>query len=153
MFFSAVKVSRKNEWWIAIVAIYQKKAFKVEFHWSLCRQHLSSFAWSEPLRHKEIRQVKQRRDTLVLFSHREEVVSFRCQLSYRFTLTKKVCSRLFYVNKGFLEVMNHLLRKPTSNACRLFCTFIDHHVFSAYYHVTPAVDKNRLLLCIKHLIW
>ena len=62
-----------------------------------------------------------------------------------------ICDRLSFADFGVIEIIKNPLQKLDSNLCGLFCIYIAHYLFSAYYPTIPYISETELWRFVKHL--
>ena len=63
-----------------------------------------------------------------------------------------ICDRLSYTDLGVTEIIKSPLQKTDSKLCGLYCIYIAHYVFSAYFPSIPYISEQELLRFVKHLM-
>ena len=63
-----------------------------------------------------------------------------------------ICGHLSYTDIGVTEIMKNPLQKTDSNLCGLYCIYIAHYVFSAYFPSIPYISEQELLRFVKHFL-
>ena len=86
----------------------------------------------------------------LLYCNREDEYCFGDPLGQSLHLYRKIFKRLNLANFKIKELVEHQLQKPTSNLCGLYCVYIAHYVFSAYYPSIPMIAEDELLRFAKH---
>lgn len=88
----------------------------------------------------------------LLYCNRESEYSFADPLGLPIHFYQKIFNRFVFTNFKFKELINHQLQKPTSTLCGLYCIYIAHYVFSAYYPSIPMINEDELLRFVKHML-
>ena len=67
------------------------------------------------------------------------------------TTYNHVCDRPSYVDFGINEIIKEPLQKQSSDLSGLYCIYIAHYVFSAYFPLIPYITEEQLLRFVNHL--
>ena len=88
----------------------------------------------------------------LLFCNRQNEYCFGDPLGLPLQSYKNISCRVDSTDFGLKEINNYQLQKPTSNFCGLYCIYIAHYVFSAYYPLIPMISEDELLRFVKHFL-
>ena len=88
----------------------------------------------------------------LLYCNRHNENCFGDPLGLPLQSYKKISCRVDLTDFRIKEIINYQLRKPTSNFCGLYCIYIAHCVFSAYYPLIPMISEDELLRFVKHTL-
>ena len=89
----------------------------------------------------------------LLYCNRQNEYCFSDPLGLPLQSYKNISCRVLSTDFGIKEIINYQLQKPTSNFCGLYCIYIAHYVFSAYYPLIPMISEDELLRFVKHILY
>ena len=75
----------------------------------------------------------------LLLCKKSSQILFGDPLGLPITYYPYICDRLFYTDLGVTEIIKSPLQKTDSNLCGLYCIYIAHYVFSAYFPSIPYI--------------
>ena len=88
----------------------------------------------------------------LLYCNRQNEYCFGDPLGLPLQSYKNISCRVDSTDFGIKEIINYQLQKPTSNFCGLYCIYIAHYVFSAYFPLIPMISQDELLRFVKHTL-
>ena len=88
----------------------------------------------------------------LLLCKKSNEVLFGDPLGLPITYYPYIYDRLSYADLGFAEIIKNPLQKTDSSLCGLYCIYIAHYVFSAYFQSIPYISEQELLRFVKHLM-
>ena len=86
----------------------------------------------------------------LLLCKRSNKILFGDPLGLPTTYYPYICDRLSYTDLGVNEIIKSPLQKTDSSLCGLYCIYIAHYVFSAYFPSIPYISEQELLRFKKH---
>ena len=87
----------------------------------------------------------------LLLCNRDNKYLFGDPLGLPITYYPHICDRLSFADFELVEIIKSPLQKLDSNLCGLFCIYIAHYVFSAYFPLIPYISETELSRFVKHL--